>query len=42
MLDAVVLSEYIVNPDDWPMGVEFAAADVDSNGVLDVFVRHCK
>ena len=33
------LSEYIVNPDDWPTGVAFTAADVDSNGVLDVFVR---
>lgn len=40
VLDAVVLSEYIVTPNDWPTGVEFTAADLDSNGTLNVFVRH--
>ena len=38
----MLLSEYIVTPDEWPTGVEFTAADVDSNGTLDVFVRRCE
>ena len=35
-----MLNEYIVNPDGWPMGVEFTTADADSSGVLDIFVQH--
>ena len=39
MLDAVLLVNIILQVIEMPMGAAFAAADVDSNGVINVAVR---
>ena len=40
VLDTVVLIGLILNADEPPVGLAFTAADVDSNGVLNVSVSH--